>query len=118
MVKLVVVTIVLALIGVLTPVGHAVTDCATAPRKSSSQSQHDPVKHEPKKEDPPRQTGEKNEALRQVPSRRAVPPRPTRSWTRVSPPPSAAGPAVLDDIDRVEHLSRLARPAVLQVFRN
>jgi hypothetical protein len=120
MVRLVVVTIVLALLGVLTPAGHAVGDLATAPRKSSSQGQgHDPVKQEPKKDDLPRKTGEKKEALRHVPSsRRAVQQRAAVSSVRVAPPPGSTEPAVLDDVRRVEHLLALTRPAVLQVFRH
>lgn len=118
MVRLVVAVIVLALLGVLTPAGHPVGDCVTTPRKSSSQGQgHDPVKQESNKDDLPRKGGEKKEALRHVPSRRAVQ-RAAESWTRVVPPPPSTGQAVLDDVSRVEHLLVLTRPAVLQVFRN
>lgn len=119
MMRLVVVVIVLALAGVLTPVGHSVTDHATTQRKSSSQSHgHDPVKQEPKKDELPRKTGEKKEALRHVPQRRAVRQRTAESWIRVAPPRPSTESAVLDDVSRVEHLLVLTRPAVLQVFRN
>lgn len=131
MVRLVVVAIVLALLGVLTPAGHAVDDFATTPRKSSSQNQgqgHDPIKQEPKKDDLPRKGKDdvprkggdkKKEALRHAPSsRRAVQQRAAASWTRVAPPPGSTEPAVLGEVSRVEHLLLLTRPAVLQVFRN
>ncbi|RAS70560.1 hypothetical protein C8D87_101860 [Lentzea atacamensis] len=116
--KLVVVAIVLALIGVLTPVGGAIADYATTPRKGSSQG-HDPVKQESKKEDLPRKTGDKKEALRQVPVRRVAQQRSERPQTRVAPPARTIGltPGP-DDLLRVEHLRLLSRPAVLQVFRN
>lgn len=117
--RLVVVAVVLALIGVLTPVSGAIAEYATGPRKNSSQG-HDPVKHESKKEDLPRKTGDKKkEAVRQVPLRRAAHQRAERPQTRVAPPARTIaltpGPA---DLLRVEHLRLLARPAVLQVFRN
>lgn len=117
--RLVVVAIVLALIGVLTPVGDAIADYATTPRKSSSQS-HDPVKQESKKEDLPRKIGDKKkEALRQVPLRRSAQQRSERPRSRVAPPARTIaltpGPG---DLLRVEHLRLLSRPAVLQVFRH
>lgn len=119
MVRLVVVAIVLALAGVLAPAGHPAADCLSAPRNSSLQSQgQDPVKQEPKKEDLPRKTVENKEALRQVAPRRVTQVRSAQSWTPAPPPPSAVGPTALDDARRIEHLRRLARPAVLQVFRN
>src|SRR5688572_5617191 len=122
MMRLVAVVIVLALAGVLTPVGHPVTGYATAQRKSSSHNHghgHDPAKQEPKKDDLPRKSGDKKEALRHVPQRRAVQQQlAAESWTRVVPPPPSTGSAVLDDASHVEHLLVLTRPAVLQVFRN
>ena len=114
MVKLVVVAIVLALAGVLIPAGHSAADCTASPRNSSSHSQgHDPVEQEPKKEDLPRKAVQNEEALRHVAPRLAAQVRSSLSWPRVRPPSP-----VLDDVSRVEHLRRLARPAVLQVFRN
>jgi hypothetical protein len=115
-VRLVVVAIVLAVIGVLTPAGSAIADYAATPRKSSSQG-HDPVKQESKKEDLPRKTGDKKEALRQVPVRRVAQQRSERPPTRVAPPARTITPGH-DVLLRVEHLRLLARPAVLQVFRN
>ncbi len=120
MVRLVVVAVVMALVGVLTPAGHSVVDCLTTPHKSSSKGGgQEPVKQEPKKDDLPRKSGEKNkDSLRLVPARRAAEQRPARSWTHLPAPDRSSRPAAPDDAGRVEHLLELTRPAVLQVFRN
>ncbi|WP_394617290.1 hypothetical protein JNUCC0626_48115 [Lentzea sp. JNUCC 0626] len=114
--RLVVTAIMLALVVMLAPIGHQFSDQAASPRKSSSQG-HDPAEKAPKKEETPRKAGEKF-AVRQASSRRSAQRRDARLPALAPQPSSTHLPAALDDISRFEHLRLLARPVVLQVFRN